>query len=773
MGNGEKKRLTVGVMFGDVKSDYSVDVLNGLFSAAKEEDVDIVFLTGPHIPQYCLDILSYNLEGDYYYQFDTVYDYVRFLDIDVLIVATGPISHCYPNYDRKSFLEKYAKVPYILIQDVSDEDDVCFMAHDNYGGMRACMEHLVKDHGYRHVAFLGGPLVNRDARDRLAAYRDVMEENGIVVEDRMIAYGDYTELVEDLVVRLLEDNPEIEAIACANDNMAQGCYNVCKKRGLVVGKDIAITGFDDVDLAKKMQPPLTTVNQKSRKFSYAALRNAIALCRGEETRSEKMSTLLVKRASCGCIDGEHQVARIQKNLEEYIDRETDEIAAELLLDEPREKYVQYYTSLIKEYFQYIYRTVLKESSENFDMDKLLGILHEIIAFPNISKRVLVRRFLALLQGLSSRAVMSARKQLVLSIYGVTQRYIYTSISTEMEEENMELNRKGWFVANFVRDLNYRGTKDDLSEVMYSVMERFKLMDIKSCYIYLFKESVDNKERLSFETPKTMYLTAYYNSKEMVCYPNKERPYITIKKKFSPAGKSDGHTLMTGFILFSGEKQYGIMFCEIEQKDASFLQMCGMQLGTLLRYIELDCAEKESYEKLQKSLKVIREQNHLLSFVSEYDEMCQILNRRGFMERANAACKQNDGRKAYLLFADLDHLKEINDKFGHVAGDFAIKSVADRLCKVFPQEAIVARLGGDEFIVLAFSEMPGFREAILSRLKEESKIFNANEDIPYYVEFSIGIYGFNCEAEMDLNELMKKSDELLYESKRNRRASICK
>lgn len=773
MGNSEKKRLTIGVMFGDVKSGYSVDVLKGFFSCAEEEDVDIIFLTGPNIPQYCLDILSYNLEGNYYYQFDTIYDYVQFLDIDGLVVATGPISNYYPNYDRKAFLEKYAKVPYILVQDVSDDEEVCFMTHDNYSGMRACVEHLVKDHGYRHVAYLSGPMVNRDANDRLAAYRDVMEENGIVVEDRMIAYGDYTELVEELVIELLDNNPEIEAIACANDNMAEGCYNVCQKRGLVVGRDIAITGFDDVDLAKKLQPALTTVNQRSFQFSYTALKNIIALCRGEKTKSERLPAFFIKRASCGCAMGDGQVYRTQKNLDEYIDRETDEIAAELLVDEPREKYVQYYTSLIKEYFQYISETVLQEGDKVFEIDNLIKILRELTEYPHISKRALASRFLSLLQRLSSSALMAARKQLIVSIYGVTQEYIYNSINAKMEAENKELNRKAWFATNFVRDLNYRGTKEDLREVMHSVMVRFRLMDVKSCYIYLFKEPVHNKERKSFEIPKTLYLTAYYNSTEMVCYSNKERPYINIKKKFSLVGKSEDSTLLTSFILFSGEKQYGIMFCEIEQKDISFLQMCGMQLGTLLRYLELDWTEKESYDKLQESLKVIREQNHLLSFISEYDEMCQILNRRGFMERAIAACKQNKGKKAYLLFADLDHLKEINDKFGHIAGDFAIKSVADRLCKVFSKEAIVARIGGDEFIVLAFSEKPKFREMIESRIKEETKIFNTNTDVPYYVEFSIGIYGFRCEADMDLSELMKKSDELLYESKKKRRTSICK
>ena len=63
------------------------------------------------------------------------------------------------------------------------------------------------------------------------------------------------------------------------------------------------------------------------------------------------------------------------------------------------------------------------------------------------------------------------------------------------------------------------------------------------------------------------------------------------------------------------------------------------------------------------MKVIQEQNSILSYISEYDDLSQLLNRRGFMERASHAIESNSVKKAYLLFGDLDHLKEINDCFG--------------------------------------------------------------------------------------------------------------
>ncbi|MBO5371229.1 MAG: GGDEF domain-containing protein [Lachnospiraceae bacterium] len=773
MKRNDSNRPTIGIMLGDVESDYTMELMRGFYSCAREEDVNVVFMAGPQIPQYCADILAYNLEGNYNYQFDTIYDYVHFMNLDALIVATGSISYYYHNYNREAFLEKFAKVPYIIIQDIDEEKKIPYLLPDNYNAMRSCVEHLVKDHGYKKIAFLCGPKVNREAVERLAGYRDVMEENGITVEDKMIAYGNYTELVEDLAAKLLDENIGLEAIVCANDNMAKGCYRVCKQRNLVIGKDIAITGFDDVDLAKRVDPPLTSVSQRSFKFSYTAVQKAIALCKGEKVSSGKLSTILVKRRSCGCCGNSafHYTQAEAENLEQYIHKASLEVASVILAGLPYKNEKLRFAALVEDYFQYIRKNILEDGGKEFEMAYLLEILQEFVTYPHISDRGLSIHFTELLQTLASNTKDSSKSEQLVYIINATEQFISNSINQKLEKDKIALNRKAWFVPNFTRDLNRKGARDDLREVMCPIMERFKMMKVKSCYIYLFDEPVIYDEEVSFEIPKKIYLTAYYNEKEMVCYASNERPCVTAENGFTAFVHSKEPEVLTSFILFSGEKQYGILLCEVEREDISFLQICGMQLGSLLRYLDLNWAEQESYKSLQKSLKVIREQNSILSFISEYDELSNLLNRRGFMERVLMACKKNDGRKAYLIFGDLDRLKEINDKFGHNAGDFAIKTAADRFKNVLPKDAIVARIGGDEFIAVVISGLPGFANAFKQQMKEEGELFNANEEIPYYVEVSVGICEFYCEPQVDITALMQKSDELLYEAKKNRRASI--
>ena len=80
-------------MAGNAESEYFNQLIAGFRNCAKEEDVNLVFLMGPHIPRYCKDILAGSFSWDYEYQFHTVYEYVRYIQPDALIVAYGSLSH--------------------------------------------------------------------------------------------------------------------------------------------------------------------------------------------------------------------------------------------------------------------------------------------------------------------------------------------------------------------------------------------------------------------------------------------------------------------------------------------------------------------------------------------------------------------------------------------------------------------------------------------------------------------------------------------------------
>lgn len=290
------KRPTIAIMAGNAESEYFNQLIAGFRNCAKEEEVNLVFLMGPHIPRYCKDILAGSFAWDYEYQFHTVYEYVRYIQPDALIVAYGSLSH-FTKYvpDVDEFVARFKGIPTLVLGDSVEDPEVPHLIGGNYSGMKECIRHLVEEHGYRKIGFVGGPKRNYDSNRRLQAYKDVLTEHGIEINEDMIQHGNYTEFVDVEVEYLLDHYPDIEAIAFANDNMAKGGYRVCTARDLRVGYDIAITGFDDGDIAKALEPALSSVSHSSYLFSYRAVQAALELCRGAQPKSEAFIWYLKER----------------------------------------------------------------------------------------------------------------------------------------------------------------------------------------------------------------------------------------------------------------------------------------------------------------------------------------------------------------------------------------------------------------------------------------------------------------------------------------------
>jgi DNA-binding LacI/PurR family transcriptional regulator len=178
---------------------------------------------------------------------------------------------------------------------------------DNAAGIRALVLHLIREHGAREIAFVRGPVGSVEAEVRLSAYRDALREEGIEVDERLIATGDYTKASGAHAVHAILDErrlhaPLLDALVCANDFMALGAIDELGRRGLHVPEDLAVVGFDDVDSARTAHPALTTARQPSEQLGREGMRRlaaAIAKKPGEDTVS--LSTELVIRRSCGCM----------------------------------------------------------------------------------------------------------------------------------------------------------------------------------------------------------------------------------------------------------------------------------------------------------------------------------------------------------------------------------------------------------------------------------------------------------------------------------------
>jgi diguanylate cyclase (GGDEF)-like protein len=150
-----------------------------------------------------------------------------------------------------------------------------------------------------------------------------------------------------------------------------------------------------------------------------------------------------------------------------------------------------------------------------------------------------------------------------------------------------------------------------------------------------------------------------------------------------------------------------------------------------------------------------------------DDLTSLYNRRAFFALATQQLKvmRRRGRGLLLFFADVDHLKDINDTFGHREGDLALVRTANALEQTFRDSDIVARLSGDEFAVLALEASSGDQDAILHRLQDKLAEVSAEED-RYKLSVSVGMVRFDPKHDLMLGELLSKADRAMYAEKKN-------
>ncbi len=175
---------------------------------------------------------------------------------------------------------------------------------DNRAGMRALARHLLYDHGYRCLGYLAGYSDSPDSQARLEALAAQARTAGAVLASGPQWRGNYCAAGAAVVTErlLAAATPLPRVIVCANDQTALGVMYVLRRSGVTVPDDVAVTGFDDIPMARHLEPRLTTVRQPAGEIGEIAFEALHAMI-GREQPAERDIVLparLVCRESCGC-----------------------------------------------------------------------------------------------------------------------------------------------------------------------------------------------------------------------------------------------------------------------------------------------------------------------------------------------------------------------------------------------------------------------------------------------------------------------------------------
>jgi len=384
-----------------------------------------------------------------------------------------------------------------------------------------------------------------------------------------------------------------------------------------------------------------------------------------------------------------------------------------------------------------------------------------------------------LHGIVNHFISEAHSRDMVLLYEqimeVTGDHVTAYLMRSMDTRINLLMTKSWLAPARIQYMVENA--DDENAFYHLAIENSVSQGAKSVYLYLLPRQVRYDRNVEFTCPEALQLVAQYVNDEIKIYPPGERPVVTKNEGFSTRFiKSSGHNYVA-FLLFARAYQYGLMLCEIGPESIGILYGTALQISTARAYMEVSRQERETKKKLYKTLDELKEKNSILSFVSETDVLTGLYNRRGFVERAMNMIKNNTGSHAVILFSDLDHLKQINDVFGHKDGDFAIVHAAGMLKETvmsFSTEgSVCGRIGGDEFVAFMLCDDENMADLVLSKLKERGRQFNESCDKPYFVEFSTGCVRFVCEKDYSMEKLIAEADSCLYEEKKKRRSSVLK
>jgi diguanylate cyclase (GGDEF)-like protein len=317
--------------------------------------------------------------------------------------------------------------------------------------------------------------------------------------------------------------------------------------------------------------------------------------------------------------------------------------------------------------------------------------------------------------------------------------LYSSLIADLNSENTNKT----LTLNLISRLSLNVEHKD--HIYHLAIETLAQIKVRNAMLLMYpKEMSYTRVKNDFNAPDMYFLKGHVKDGEVVQTNN---AFFNVDQLLD-AFPGDYKTVST--ISFN-EHQYGLLITDASPDQLSDVEFLVSQIGNAL-YIT-----------------GILENLNLQSIT---DELTGVFNRRGILEKLQEtlASLRHD-EFAYILFADLDHLKKINDKFGHDAGDQAIKAEADVLTQAFPRD-LVGRIGGDEFMVILKTRYPSFITTVPNCIKEaENKmIAERHFKFPFRLSYGMSVFEHNY-SEEEIQRVIDNADSFMYQLKQEHHRSF--
>lgn len=288
--------------------------------------------------------------------------------------------------------------------------------------------------------------------------------------------------------------------------------------------------------------------------------------------------------------------------------------------------------------------------------------------------------------------------------------------------------------------------NNLKDLTAAVLHNRAIFGCHDIFLSINDYYFDNYEKAEWAQDSETYgeemVLASHN---YIRYPTRQllpEPYLS-KERFLIFYPLHYNTYSIGFIALDGLSEAAKM--NLHESIFNFLEI--------------------AIENIRKK-ELLRRFNEMLDDLYVHDGLTGLYNRFGFERYANEAYSRLMRKygSALVLFTDLDEMKMINDKYGHDAGDAALKAVSRILRDNCSEDDFIMRYGGDEFVVIAGGDRPDLKERILAA----ADAYNASSGMPFTLDFSIGTVLAWKNQKRPLDECVREADALMYEIKTERK-----
>ncbi len=285
------KVVNIADFVAGLEEEYKKNTIIGINEFSRRNNINVSYFAafGGMIDSKLYDI------GEY-----SIYDLANLEKFDGAILMTNTINDDSAK-NRIISRIKDSGIPAVVF-DCDDFKEFYNISIDNTIAMQEIVRHVIQKHDAKVINYISGPMSNPEAVERLQAFRKVMAENNLRVDESRIYYGEFRSFDgRDAIEEYMKSGLSLpDAFICANDAMALTAISTLEKYGFCIPLDVIVTGFDYTYSARNFCPSLTTVKRPLKQMGSYACNVILDLIDGKKPILEKLEASCVFTESCGC-----------------------------------------------------------------------------------------------------------------------------------------------------------------------------------------------------------------------------------------------------------------------------------------------------------------------------------------------------------------------------------------------------------------------------------------------------------------------------------------